>query len=233
MEPLARPMDKTAFTRRLDELNAAIQRTKALVAASRLRLAKAADPGAAAPAVADGAGAAPRGDPATLAASPPVSTDAAFARFSELLDERGLRDALAYLVGLSDYRFIGIFRFENGMANAAVHVDRLNPDRLTVDEVPDTATYCGYVRDAGHAFATEHAALDERLDAHVARDAVPAYCGVPVMDPEGRVLGTLCHYDLVPRDPEQLDLFLLVRVASAIEQSGKLPPYPRRSAPAA
>jgi hypothetical protein len=52
------------------------------------------------------------------------------------------------IVSLSDYRFIGIFRCRDGKATAAVHVDREHPDELRSAEVPGTATYCCYVRDA-------------------------------------------------------------------------------------
>jgi hypothetical protein len=155
------------------------------------------------------------------------STEAAFAIFSGYLRTRGIREALAYVLRLSQFRFIGLFRFEGGRANAVVHVDRENPDVLTVREVPDSVTYCCYVRDSRGAFTTAHAMLDPRLDNHAAREAVPAYCGIPVMDAEGTLLGTLCHYDFVPRNPEALDLPLLLQVASALAQSGLVPAYPR------
>ncbi len=149
-----------------------------------------------------------------------------FKRFQQTLDTQGVRAALAYLVSLSDYRFIGIFRFRDGKATAAVHVDRENPNELRSAEVPDTATYCCYVRDSRGIFTTADALRDERLDTHAARDQVLAYCGVPVMDAEGQVLGTLCHYDVVPRDPQQLDLALLIEVASALALGAHVPPYP-------
>ena len=64
-----------------------------------------------------------------------------------------------------------------------------------------------------------------------ARDTVPSYCGIPIVDPEGELIGTLCHYDLVPRDPESLDLELLLQVSSALARSGLIPPYPGRASP--
>ncbi|SDP72650.1 GAF domain-containing protein [Rhodoferax sp. OV413] len=155
-----------------------------------------------------------------------LRTEDAFEQFSCILQESGARDALAYVLGLSDYRFIGIFCFAAGKANAAIHFDRANPSELTTQEVPDTATYCCYVRDSKGVFTTANALMDARLDGHAARNAVLAYCGVPVLTPEGLLLGTLCHYDVVPRDPEQLDLELLVQVASALQQGDHIPPYP-------
>lgn len=157
------------------------------------------------------------------------STEETFQRFSEVLQATGARDALAFLLSLSDYRFIGIFRFQDGKANAVIHYDRENPGVLRATEVPDTATYCCYVRDSKGVFTTANSLTDQRLTDHPAREAVLAYCGVPVMDPSGHLLGTLCHYDVVPRDPAQLDFELLLQCAVALEQGDYVPPYPASS----
>jgi GAF domain-containing protein len=153
-------------------------------------------------------------------------TRRAFERFEETLHTQGVRAALAFIVSLSDYRFVGIFRFRDGKATAAVHVDRKKPQQLRSPEVPETATYCCYVRDSRGVFTTANALQDSRLTDHPARTDVLAYCGVPVMDAEGQLLGTLCHYDVVPRDPQQLDLPLLIQVASTLARGGHVPPYP-------
>ena len=157
-------------------------------------------------------------------------TDAAFAAFMQSLNQQGLRPALAGLLRRTDYRFIAIYRFQDGKANAALHYDRENPDVLSAQEVPASATYCCYARDARGVFTTADALRDERLTDHVARNVVQAYCGLPLMTPEGEILGTLCHYDLVPRDPAQIDLMLMVQVASALAQGGWVPPYPQPAA---
>ena len=154
-------------------------------------------------------------------------TGAHFKQFARVLASSGARDALAYVLGLSDYRFIGIFRFKDGKANAAIHYDRENPSQLQATEVPDTATYCCFVRDSKGVFTTVNALVDPRLDEHPARAEVLAYCGVPVLDPEGHLLGTLCHYDVAPRDASQLDLELLVQVAATLQQGDHVPPYPQ------
>ena len=156
-----------------------------------------------------------------------AATDRDFGEFSRTLAASGLRPALAYLVGLTDYRFIAIFRFEDGRANAAVFYDRENPEVLAAQEVPASATYCCYARDSRGVFKTANSLADPRLAEHAAREVVQAYCGIPVMTPEGEILGTLCHYDLVPRDPEQVDLPLLLQVASSLAQRKLVPPYPQ------
>jgi len=155
------------------------------------------------------------------------STEAQFAQFDALLTTFGLRPALAFLLSLTDYRYIAIFRFQDGRATAAVFCDSQAPEQLTTDEVPDTATYCCYVRDARGVFSVADALTDPRTATHPAREAVRAYCGVPVMTPAGEILGTLCHYDTQPRDATQIDLELMLQVASRLANSGLVPPYPR------
>lgn len=158
--------------------------------------------------------------------APALPTDEAFTAFERTLKRSGARAALAYLVGLTSYRFIGLFRFSGGMANAAIHVDRENPEVTRIDAVPETATYCCFVRDHKGSFTTVDALHDPRLAEHVARSAVRAYCGVPVMDAEGVLLGTLCHYDVVPRNADELDMPLLLQAASALARGHHVPPYP-------
>ena len=158
-------------------------------------------------------------------------TETAFENFRTRLKAYGVREALVCLLGLTDYHYIGLWRFQEGRANAAVHIDRESPAALTAVEVADTATYCCYVRDRRGVFMTAHAMLDPSTAGHPARAAVPAYCGVPVMDAEGQILATLCHYDVVPRDPAQIDLELMLRVASLLAQSDYVPPYPSACAP--
>ena len=155
-----------------------------------------------------------------------------FRRFTSVLNEEGPRASLAYLVGLTDYRFIGLFQFHDGMASAPVYYDRENPQVLALQEVPDTATYCWYVRERKVLFSTSDARADPRLADHPARAEVLAYCGVPVMDPEGILEGILCLYDVEPRDPEQLDPELLVQVASTLQQRRCIPPHPVKTASA-
>ena len=155
-----------------------------------------------------------------------ATTQEAFDAFDRIVEAQGVREGLAHLVRLTDYRFIGIWRFQDGKANAAVHFDKENPAVLQASEVPENATYCCYVRDSRGAFMTANAMLDPRTEGHPARGTVPTYCGVPILDPEGVLLGTLCHYDLVPRDPSTVDLELMLQVASTLAQKCLVPPYP-------
>jgi GAF domain-containing protein len=154
------------------------------------------------------------------------SSAVAYNVFAKVLASDGLRSALYALLRRCDYRFIGIFRFKDGKATSVVHVDRENLSVLRADEVPDTATYCSFVRADLTPFVTQDARVDPRTQEHSARDVVQAYCGLPVMADDSKFIGTLCLYDVVPRNPDQLDLDLLSQACEAIGKSGLVPDYP-------
>lgn len=151
--------------------------------------------------------------------------------FNSLLKTDGIRAALYALLRQSDFRFIGIFRFKDGKARSVVHVDRQALGVLESEEVSDAATYCSFIRKSGEPFLTRDAAVDPRTATHIARDTVRAYAGVPVVAADGRFLGTLCHYDLEARDPDQLDLQLLREVGNVLGRSGLVPEYPAARQP--
>jgi GAF domain-containing protein len=157
-----------------------------------------------------------------------VSTEIAFSKFNDTLNREGLRPALAYLLGLTEYRYIAIFRRDGDKSNAVVYYDRENPQVVAIDEVPAAATYCQLAVETRGRFSTGDALQDPRLVSHPARRTVQAYCGFPVITPEGEILGTLCHYDVAPRNDGQINVELMVAVVSAIEQQGLVPPYPHR-----
>lgn len=163
---------------------------------------------------------------------PIISTKAAFAQFSETLQVQGLREALAYLLRLTDYRFIGIFRFEHGVIDPVAHYDRDHPAALEGRRTADPESYCARVRDGRQSFVTADAIADPRLRGHAAHESVVAYCGVPVSDAAGAVVGTLCHYDLVPREPAQIDLALMQDVAATLAGTGAMSPELQDAEPA-
>ena len=155
-----------------------------------------------------------------------VATATAFKAFNAILETDGIRPALIYLHSLADYRYLSILRFPDGRARSVVHVDGTDLSIESFDEVPETATYCRFVNAGNRAFATVESRLDDRTEDHPARERLQAYCGIPILTPEGEPIGVLCHYDEAPRDPGQLDLELLLQVSSALAYSGDVPPYP-------
>lgn len=150
-----------------------------------------------------------------------ATTDHASA-FETLLEAEGPRAALGYLNGLTEFRYTGVFRFEREVL-CVYYFDREQPAQSSIAAIPMAATYCSYVRRGNGVFTTADALLDPRLQDHAARRDVRAYCGVPVFDPAGAFLGTLCHFDNLPRDPRQIDLGLMQEVARCLGRGGRLP----------
>lgn len=157
-------------------------------------------------------------------------TEIAFRVFSKLLKSEGVRLALYALLRRSEYRFISIFRFQDGKATSVVHVDREDLKIKQAGEVADTATYCSFVRDGNGAFVIVDALADPRTAEHPARAQIRSYCGIPLIGADGHLIGTLCHYDIEPRDPGHLDVELLLRAAKELVQPGIVPAYPAKSA---
>ena len=149
-----------------------------------------------------------------------------FTRFSAILSASGLRSALADALSQTDYRYIALFRLNGDRASAAIFYDRTRPEVLLAQDVPVIASYCAFTRDTKQPFMTANSLMDSRLDAHVSRESVRSYCGIPILTPDGEFLGSLCHYDDVPRDSTQVDMALMCEIASALEQGGHVPPYP-------
>ena len=48
-------------------------------------------------------------------------------------------------------------------------------------------------------FCTSNTAEDSRLDGHKYQGVLGAYYGVPLLNNAGKLYGTLCHFDSVPR----------------------------------
>jgi CheY-like chemotaxis protein len=111
-----------------------------------------------------------------------------------------VRAALQRCNASTDYRFTSLFRFDGADLTSVWSYDRHDPE---CDEFPLDATvdgsYCRHVRDTGMPFVVEDSERDVRVNAHSKRDIVRAYCGHPVRDGQGRVWGSLCHFDESPR----------------------------------
>ena len=128
-----------------------------------------------------------------------------------------MTEALAMLNSRTRYRFTGVFRVEPPWLRNLYLFDRENPAlSLGGDMVPLDATYCSIVYATRSPFLAEETTTDPRLVAHRARDSVVSYFGVPVRNAEGRVFGTLCHYDLRPRMLPESELAVLEIVSRCI-----------------
>ena len=130
--------------------------------------------------------------------APPALADPT-ALVAAALAAGGVSAALAALNALTPFRYTALYRFDATHARNLHFFDRENPAAPDPgDDIPLTATYCVYVRRANRPFVLADALADIRADGHPAQKEVRAYCGVPVQDAGGRVVGSLCHFDHRP-----------------------------------
>ena len=119
----------------------------------------------------------------------------AAARFRSVIEKDGLTEAVRFLNGVCRHRFTAVFRFDGGTLRNVCLVDREDPG---ADAFPDQSvldSYCVFVRDSRSSFAVEDAPTDGRVDGHPKQHTVRSYCGIPLMDDDGTLVGTICHFD--------------------------------------
>lgn len=133
-----------------------------------------------------------------------------------LLAEHGLRATIVFLNGLTRFRFTAVYRFDQATLKNVCFFDRNNALTDTLPDIPITSSYCTYVRDFRHVFLVPDADSDARVALHPKRHEVKAYCGVPLMDHGGNVVGTICHFNLSPIDTRPAEAELLMRAAQLI-----------------
>lgn len=147
---------------------------------------------------------------------PSILQHSSFVKLVETMDREGIRAGLAFLNSLTDYRFTSLYRFDREILHGLFFFDRQNPACESSDDVPIISSYCVFVRNTGNPFATQDSLNDPHVRDHPKRLTIQAYCGVPLLDRDGKMFGTVCHYDVkpVPADPDQIDL--LEKVADVL-----------------
>ena len=131
-----------------------------------------------------------------------------------ILVRYGMHAALGLLNARTRYRFTGLYRVEPPLLRNLHLFDRENPALEVCGDISLLEdTYCAFPAATGEPFATPDAPADARLVAHAARGTVISYVGVPIRGVDGRVRGTLCHFDCRPRLMPDGEAELLARVA--------------------
>lgn len=130
------------------------------------------------------------------------------ARLRDLIAVGDLRGALRFLNDQTPHRFTGLYVFEDPTLSNLQIIDKQDPDSESLPDVPVTATYCAFTRSTGGPLAIRDARREDRWTDHPARDEIISYCGVPLVDDQGAIFGTICHYDYGPVEisPENVEL---------------------------
>ena len=133
--------------------------------------------------------------------------------------QNGVRAALIELNRASGYRFTALYRFDKSHARNLYFYDRDNPGVESGDDYPVEASYCVYVRDGGVPFVVEDAPDGPVLAGQAVQGQVKSYCGVPVVDRDGRTFGSLCHFDLAPVPADAEGVALMETLARLLAKS--------------
>ena len=142
-----------------------------------------------------------------------ISNEAALVRIKAIVRNEGVRPALIFLNHLTQHRFSALYQFENERLRNIYFYDREYPEVESTEEIAVTASYCVFLRRTGLLFHTSDALRDDRVRTHPKREQVQAYCGVPVLDANGKLFGSICHFDLQPRVISDDDVDLMEAVA--------------------
>jgi GAF domain-containing protein len=141
------------------------------------------------------------------------------AHFHAALAADGMCAALAFLNARTRYRFTGLYRLEPPLLRNECLFDRENPSlSLGGETTPLAHTYCGIVAATHSAFLVDDSRNDARLTTHPARASVVSYVGVPIRAETGRVIGTLCHFDLRPRILPLDELTVLESISLSVSE---------------
>ncbi len=138
------------------------------------------------------------------------------AEIKNVLASKGLRSAVEFLNSLTPHRFTSLYRFDGPTLRSLTFYDRENPSVESCEDIPVEASYCVFVRNTGQRFAVADASCDERVKDHAKRETVRRYCGVPLLDGSGRMVGSICHFDLEPGRVAEKDVELLERMAELL-----------------
>lgn len=137
--------------------------------------------------------------------------------FRDTLVSDDLFGALRALNRTTEYRFTGIYLLDDRWVRCVLLYDRETPNVQIGHDVMWDESYCRLTTDDGTACDITNSLTDPRLTVHAARAAVQCYCAVLLRSPAGTPLGTLCHYDVRPRETPAGTLATLKALRSQVE----------------
>jgi hypothetical protein len=122
-------------------------------------------------------------------------------QFKATIKEHGLRAAMRLLNAKVPYRYSAIFAFNGYMLRNICLIDKEDQTVTGCSDQPITDSYCIYVQRSNEKFGVEEALLDRRVEGHPKRGVYQCYYGAPLYGVNGKMLGTVCHFDSAPIHP--------------------------------
>jgi GAF domain-containing protein len=138
-----------------------------------------------------------------------------------VVTQGGLVAGLQYLNDPIQHRYTGVYRLGQGLLRNIELFDKaakVKPEFLM--EVPLGDSFCQFVLRDG-VFRTDRSGQDDRLEGHKYQGVLLSYHGVPVLDNQGELFGTLYHFDAAQRTLADEDFAFLQQAARVLP--GHLP----------
>ena len=110
----------------------------------------------------------------------------------------GLFAAMQWLNEQVPYRFTAIFAFQGDTLRNVCLVDKENAKISNCVDQPITDSYCVYIYRSGERFSVEEALSDGRVEGHPKQRSYQCYYGIPLLDADGKLVGTVCHFGMTP-----------------------------------
>lgn len=130
----------------------------------------------------------------------------------------GMRAAIIFLNHQTTFRFTAVYRFDRDTLHNLCFYDRQSPHIESSPDIPVLASYCVFVRDLKQTFSMVNSHRDERVRDHPKRISVQAYCGVPLLDNNGNMFGSICHFNIEPMPIDEMDVALLEMMGGLITE---------------
>lgn len=132
--------------------------------------------------------------------------------FSAMLESRGINDALRHLNSMTPFRFTAVYKVDGLSISNLLMFDRESgfSDDPSPSRISDT--FCIWVHETMSVVQLEDSLTDPRAIGHPKRNVIRSYCGGPVRNPDGVLIGTLCHFAYEPH----LDTMPAVEVLAEI-----------------
>ena len=143
--------------------------------------------------------------------------DSTYDKMTDALKRDGLVAALKVLNDRVPHRYSAVYRLApDGYLVIVAFVDKqCEPCPSFLLSVHHDVSFCQFTIKHEGGFRTNNSAEDKRLDGHPYQGLVNSYHAAPFMSTDGRVKGTICHFDKAAMPLSDED-FELLRLASRV-----------------
>lgn len=138
--------------------------------------------------------------------------------FRSEVERGGFSRGLQFLNEPTEHRYTGIYCLDGGVLKNIDLYDKegeVKPEFLM--EVPLEDSFCKFVLRDGF-FSKSDTSKEPMLDGHKYQGVLLSYTGVPIVGRDGKLYGTLCHFDASKRKLSEEDFNVLMEAARIIPE---------------